>query len=414
MRVLHLTAEFPPFIWGGLGTAVGGLATASARAGLEVKILLVGDGEWFWSYGHQVRILESPEPEGMGLEIVPAREAEAVASGVRLARWWQPDVLHVHPVELGPIAREIRRQTGVPIVYTVHSLNSAEYEIGHEPPEILGLWRAQQELIAGADRVLVLSRDERRLLLETCPSVRGRVRILGNGIDDPGAPGRAGREARKEPVTILYAGRFVDRKGIRDLFAAIPAVLERAPDSRFVLVGGHGTGAAIEVGWLPPGLEPYRERIHFTGWLLPDSVAEWYRAADILVVPSWYEPFGMVVLEGMLHGLPIVATRVGGPASILKHGRTGVLVPPRDASALASALLRLVESPKLRQGLGAAAAREVRRTWLWPQIVEKMAAVYAEVASGRAQVNRRYRAAAWASRAERSPRASWTTGPIPQ
>ncbi|MFL6232040.1 MAG: glycosyltransferase family 4 protein [Thermoanaerobaculia bacterium] len=380
MRVLHLTAEFPPLIWGGLGTAVGGLALASARAGLEVKVLLVV-GAWFWSYGRRIAAPEGASPAGTGLEIVPVEESEAVAEGLRLARRWRPDVLHVHPVELWPIAREIRRRTGIPIVYTVHSLNSAEYEIGREPPEILGLWHAQRELIASADRVLVLCRDERDLLLRSCPSVRRRIRIIGNGIDGEATP--AGREERTGPVTVLYSGRFVDRKGIRELFAAIPAVLERAPDTRFILVGGHGTGAAIEVGWLPAGLERYRERIHFTGWLLPDAVAEWYRAADVLVVPSWYEPFGMVILEGMLHGLPILATRVGGPAAILKHGRTGLLVPPRDARALAAGLLRLVKSGDLRRRLGAAAAQEVRQSWLWPRIVERMAAVYGEVAADR-------------------------------
>ena len=278
-----------------------------------------------------------------------------------------------------PIAQAIRQQTGIPIVYTVHSLNSAEYEIGREPPEILGLWRAQQELILGADRVLVLCRDERRLLLSSCPSARGRIRIVGNGIGDR----ELSRKEETAPLTVLYSGRFVDRKGIRDLFAAIPAVLERFPGTRFVLVGGHGTGAAIEVGWLPAELEPYRDRIHFTGWLLPDEVAAWYRQADLLVVPSWYEPFGMVVLEGMLHGLSIVATRVGGPASILKNGRTGLLVPPKDPAALTAALLRLIGDPALRRRLGAAAANEVRRAWLWPRIVERMAAVYREAAADR-------------------------------
>jgi len=265
----------------------------------------------------------------------------------------------------------------MPVVYTAHSLNSAEYEMGGEPPEALGLWQVQQELIGGADRILVLSRDERRLLLRSCPSVRKRIRILGNGIEDR----EVSRKEEGAPLTVLYSGRFVDRKGIRDLFAAIPAVLARYPETRFVLVGGHGTGAAIEVGWLPAELEPCRDRIRFTGWLLPEEVAGWYRAADLLVVPSWYEPFGMVVLEGMLHGLPIVATRVGGPASILRHGRTGLLVPPKDPRALAAALLRLIEDPALRRRLGVAAGEEVRRTWLWPRIVEKMAAVYGEVAA---------------------------------
>src|SRR5436853_5100542 len=95
-----------------------------------------------------------------------------------------------------------------------------------------------------------------------------------------------------------------------------------------------------------------------------------YASADILVVPSRYEPFGMVVLEGMLHGLPIAAADVGGPAEILEHGRTGLLFPPRDVGALAHGLAALAASPELRRRLGAAAAVEVRRRWLWRSVVE--------------------------------------------
>src|SRR2546421_5438680 len=89
---------------------------------------------------------------------------------------------------------------------------------------------------------------------------------------------------------------------------------------------------------------------------------EWYDSADVLVVPSWYEPFGMVILEGMLYGLPIAAADVGGPSEILEDGRTGLLFPPRDADGLASALIALLSDPKLCLTLGQAGAREVRRT----------------------------------------------------
>jgi glycogen(starch) synthase len=111
-------------------------------------------------------------------------------------------------------------------------------------------------------------------------------------------------------------------------------------------------------------------------------VALWYRAADILVVPSWYEPFGLVVLEGMLHGLAVAAGATGGPAAILEDGRTGLLFPPKDVCALAGTLLRLVRDGDLRRRLGTAAAREVRRNWLWTSIVSRVAAVYREAAEG--------------------------------
>ena len=87
----------------------------------------------------------------------------------------------------------------------------------------------------------------------------------------------------------------------------------------------------------------------------------------------------MVVLEGMLHGLPVVAAEVGGPADILDHGRTGLLFPPRDVTALAVALRQLAGDPKQRCQMGLAAAHEVRRRWLWEQLIPDMVDVYREL-----------------------------------
>jgi glycogen(starch) synthase len=142
----------------------------------------------------------------------------------------------------------------------------------------------------------------------------------------------------------------------------------------------------MESWLLPAQLYPHREQITFTGWLTPREMAKWYRAADILVVPSWYEPFGMVILEGMLHGLAVAASAVGGPAEILDHGQTGILFAPRNAGALAEAILRLANDPEDRIRIAEAGAREVRGKWLWPRIVEKMRRVYEELVQGNRSV----------------------------
>src|SRR5216683_3045761 len=118
MRVLHLTTEFPPVIYGGLGTAVGGWVTASARAGMTMGVLLV---------------------EG---ELVIDDAAEA---GVRLARRWRPDVIHLHTAMVWPVAQAIQRQTSLPLVYHVHSVDKAEYEIGQEPQPWLAHSEAQEQ-----------------------------------------------------------------------------------------------------------------------------------------------------------------------------------------------------------------------------------------------------------------------------
>jgi glycogen(starch) synthase len=387
MRVLHLTPEFPPVIWGGLGTAVGGLATASAHAGISVGVMLVGgalvlgDG----SYGAWKPISQEQQnlatdeslvvnSDGVFFFQVPPGEGED--AGIRLVRKWKPDVVHLHTAWFWPIARAIREQTGTPLVYTVHSLDRAEYEIG----DFVTHWDTQETVIAAADRVIALSRDERDLIAKYCPVAGERVRIVGNGIDDSAEARAAVRRSKpNDSPVVLYSGRFVDRKGIRELFQAIPQVLDRVPNARFVLAGGYGTAAEIQRAWLDESLEPYRNQIHFTGWLTPDKVSEWYRRADILVMPSWYEPFGMVILEGMLHGLPIAATSVGGPVDILKHDKNAILFPPRNVEALTDAILQLVTKPELRHRVGQEAAKEVRRNWLWPNIVKRMKAVYREV-----------------------------------
>ena len=167
------------------------------------------------------------------------------------------------------------------------------------------------------------------------------------------------------------------------MLQAIPTVLGELPEVRFVLIGGYGGGAEIERTWLFDALLPYRSQVHFTGWLTPSEVAQWYCVADILVVPSWYEPFGMVILEGMLYGLAIAAAAVGGPAEILEHERTGILFPPRDAKLLAEAVLRLVKDLPLRERISLVSAQEVRRIWMWPALVNMMSSVYEELAVNR-------------------------------
>lgn len=387
MRVLHLTPEFPPVIWGGLGTAVGGLATASAHAGISVGVMLVGgalvlgDGSYgTWKpISHEQQNLVADEslvvsPDGVLFFQVPPGEAEE--AGIRLVRKWKPDVVHLHTAWFWPIARAIREHTNTPLVYTVHSLDRAEYEIG----DFVTHWDTQETVIGAADRVIALSRDERELITKYCPEARERVRIVGNGIDDSAAARAVVKRKRQnDSPVVLYSGRFVDRKGIRELFQAIPRVLNCVPNVRFVFAGGYGTADQIGAAWLDESLQPYRDQIHFTGWLTPNKVSEWYRCADILVMPSWYEPFGMVILEGMLHGLPIAATSVGGPVDILEHERNALLFLPRDVEALTDAILQLVSKPELRDRLGREAAKEVRRNWLWPKVVEKMHRVYREV-----------------------------------
>lgn len=374
MRVLHLTTEYPPVVYGGLGTALGGLTVAQARTGMEVGVLVAGSRA---AYG----LPAGPFPGSSqitierrdGLTIFWCDSHEPTELAVRLVRWWKPDVVHLHVFWLAAVAWAIKQETATPLVYHVHSLDKAEYEIGHEASQCLDQWSTQSEIIEAADRVIVLSRSERELLISYVPQVRSRLSIVGNGIDDEvqPLPSRGGKR-------VLFTGRFVNRKGIHELLDAIPAVVAAVPDAEFVLAGGHRDCSASEMRrcWIGESLLPFAAHIGFTGWLDGRQMSQLYREMDVLVVPSWYEPFGMVILEGMLHGLPIVAADIGGPAEILEHERTGLLVPPRDAAALAGALIRLLTDAQFRRRLASAAAVEVRKKWLWSARISLFVSAY--------------------------------------
>ncbi len=388
---MHLTTEFPPLVYGGLGTAVGALASANARGGMAVSVLLVGsEGDPSYQAPKGVPAASAPVTavaSEVGIHVVRASHHLSEPAGIQWARTWRPNVLHLHSFWLWPIAEAIRANTGVPIVYTVHSLDRAEYEIGQGPPECLTQWDIQHCAIARADAVVALTQAESELIETYVPGTRARVHIVGNGIDvSKVSMASVSRRCRSSAdVTVLFSGRFVERKGMQELLAAIPRVLERRPNVRFVLAGGYRgcSSEAIARRWFGAGFEPYSDRVYFPGWLDADAMADWYSRADILVVPSWYEPFGMVVLEGMLYGLAVAASDVGGPREILEHGVTGLLFQPRDANALAAAIGRLVDSRALRNGLGRRAASHVRDRWCYDRVMTQMHAVYSKVSHQR-------------------------------
>jgi glycogen(starch) synthase len=390
MRVLHLTTEFPPVIYGGLGTAVGGWVKACARAGIDVAVQLVEgplvlDGNAAMYGAPRQRSPDTGElarhESKEGIQFFQCSWSEAIAAGVRVVEAWRPDVVHLHTAMLWYLASAIKAATRKPLVFHVHSVDRAEYDIGNEPNPFLAHGQAQEEAIIGSDRLIALTQPEEILLHRYYPDAASKIRVVGNGIEDTDAALEASFSNRPGAATVLYSGRLVERKGIRELLAAIPEVLQTVPGARFVVTGGPPRVPAADVAaqWLEAKHDSFRDQIHFTGWQSPDEMARRYASADILVVPSRYEPFGMVILEGMLHGLAIVAANVGGPAEILEHGRTGLLFTARDVIALGSALQWLLKNPEERKALGLAAAREVRSKWLWKNLVPPMLDVYKEL-----------------------------------
>jgi glycogen(starch) synthase len=392
VSALHITSEFPPLHFGGLGTALAGLVGAADGVGATLSILLVDPGVGgyessearyvaytsymsygsygYGGYGSHVWG-ESGRPLPTRALLVEALYQDAVSKGIRLVNERAHAVIHLHASWLWPIAEEIRAATGAPILYTLHSIDRVEIEAGEWIPH----GDIQDAAIARADCLVVLSEGERKNLLRYYPNVR-RIRVIGNGIECTGSPGDIHRTRDFNRVPrVLYVGRFANRKGTHDLIAALPLLLERHPRTEFVMVGG-GTphdSSRRAAEWLPV---PLREdpRVRLIGWRT--EVEEFYRGADILIVPSRYEPFGIVILEGMRAGIAIAATHTGGASEILQDGVTGLLFPPGDIRGLVDAVGSLIALRRVRRRLGRAAAAAVRRHWGWPGIYEKIDRAY--------------------------------------
>jgi glycogen synthase len=381
--VVHVTSEYPPVQFGGLGTAVAGLTRALSEAGARVLVLLVhGEGSCYgYGYGYGTarpgELSPATDAAPSGVELLHLSWGQALTNGPSIVGARRARLVHLHSSWLWPIAAAIREATGLPIVYTAHSIDRAEVEHGEWLPH----GSVQDQVFASADRVIALSNSERRCLARHYPEVDGRVHVVGNGVHTtPRTPVK--RHRYGGAATVLYVGRFGTRKGLGDVIEAVPATVAVVPEARFVFAGGASPddGPLEAAAWVPPRLRRYQARMTFLGWQHPRSqaVRDCYATADVLVVPSRYEPFGMVVLEGMLAGQAIAAAGVGGPAELLRHGRNALLYPAGDVDALAAAIVRLLKDVALRRRLGVAARAEVRARWTWSRILPTVLKVYAD------------------------------------
>jgi len=391
LRVLHITRDFPPRHCGGISTAVEGLARAQVRVGLDVGV--VSFDAWRPRGGGTAPSQPSIERRD-GVAVLRVSNVGQLDAAREFARAQRPSLLHVHDGMLWQLAAALRDELRVPALITVHVIHRRINELrgtSERTQSLIG----QEAALAGADRVIVPSRAAAHALLDGVPAalsahgaagaVAARVRVVGHGIDDSAAAREAAARHLATPATgpLLAAGRFADVKGTPDLFGVMRGVLARVPSAAFVVAGGIPANRRAEARWRERWDESAsaaeRARIRWTGWLAPDALAMCYRDAAALIVSSRHETFGLVALEAMLHGLPVVATAAGGLAELIAHGETGLLSPPGETAALIEHAVAVLSDPELARRLSENAAAAARRTHSWQHVLPRLLEVYAEV-----------------------------------
>jgi len=303
--------------------------------------------------------------------------------GEQLAQRWAqqpPDIVHAHFWMSGLAVQHGVRGTGIPVVQTFHALGTVKRRYqGAADPSPPSRLRLERELARHAALVIATCSDEvTELAGLDVPDERIAVVPCGVDLDRFTPHGlRASRDGR---YRILSLGRLVPRKGVETTIRALSGV----PCAELVIAGGGDATTEAERGRLAAIAQAcgVRERVRLIGQIPRADVPALLRSADVVVSVPWYEPFGMVPLEAMACGVPVVASAVGGHLDTVVDGRTGVLIPARDAGALAQRLRELLADPARLTAIGSAAAVRAHSRYGWDRIADDTERLYRQVLEG--------------------------------
>lgn len=359
---------------GGMNVYVRSLASALARAGVECDVLTRAEHEGLAPIVELEPGLRVVHLRAGPLRPVPKDELRGlvdeliVAARDHLARTPAFDGLHAHYWISGAVGHPLKHELDLPLVTTFHTLAHTKAAAGVADDSI-DRAHVEAEVVACSDRVVASTLEERAELVADYGADPERIEVIPPGVDHatfwPGDRDAArARLGLPGGPLFLFVGRIQPLKGA-DL--ALRCLAELPSSATLVLVGGPsgGDGAAEleRLHTLARDLE-LTERVRWVSPQPHEALADWYRSADVCLVPSRSESFGLVALEAAACGTPVVAANVGGLRSLVDHGHTGYLVDVRTAAAFAEPVERLLGDPELAREMGLnASARSGRYTW---------------------------------------------------
>ena len=289
-------------------------------------------------------------------------------------------LIHSHYWLSGIIGIELSRRWNAPHFATFHTLARTKNRARAGEMESPERARAEQRIIASAKALVVSTHIEKDDIAKLYQADGTHIEVIPPGVDTALFKPADTPAARKDlglpdKRTILYVGRIEPLKGLDILLKAV-SLLSGRSDTHLLIVGGSlerdaeldrlkALADTIDIG----------DIVTFTGSVSQEQLSAYYNAADVFVLPSWYESFGLAALEAMSCGTPVVVSRVGGLTTFIEHGETGYLVPWRCPDAFARSLETLLENPQLRKAMGRAARHRAKRM-SWASMANRMFACY--------------------------------------
>ncbi len=376
-----LSWEYPPFVVGGIAAHVDGLARALVRGGHEVVV--------FTLLRHEAGSPAVPEDEVVdGVRVLRAsaelpwlpegdlvaRMASANHQLVGLAAHlgdWRPDVVHAHDWLVAWAGDTLKAVFARPLVATIHATERGRHG-GHVPPGMPAAINAVEWwLTYQAREVIACSRFMVREVVGSFELPVEKVHLVPNGVD-PAVWQLPGEAPPREPLVVAW-GRVQYEKGFQVLVRAVAELRHRIPELRCV-IAGRGT-------YLPElqtqiDVEGVTDIVDLAGFVPDDELRRTLQRAGCVIIPSLYEPFGIVALEGMAAGAPTIVARTGGLAEIVEGTDAGLLFEPGNHHDLAARIEAVLTDPVLAASMRERAARLIAEHYTWEAIAASTARVY--------------------------------------
>jgi glycogen(starch) synthase len=384
---LLLSWEYPPRIIGGLGTHVHQLAVNLARMGESVHVI-TKDVEDTPDYEekegvhiHRVPLYapEIPQEEWVPWTLqfnVALLEKAIPLINERIGR---VQVIHAHDWLVAHAGIALKHAYRIPLVATIHATEYGRHQ--QRVPEGMSRIIHQVEwwLTFESFRTIACSNYMRDEVMNIFELPYDKITVIPNGIEydlfkiDPDRERIRKQFIEPDSRMVFFVGRLVYEKGVQTVIEAMPKVLEEVPDLRFLVAGTGPHARALQALIEEFGLG---HKIKLLGFVDSDILVKFYKCADLTVVPSLYEPFGMVVLEAMMAKCPVIVAETGGLKEIVVHEETALCFKPGNSDSLAQAMIRVLKDEELAKRMTSDAASLIGEKYNWTRIARHTMEVY--------------------------------------
>jgi glycogen(starch) synthase len=388
VKILMVSWEYPPVVIGGLGRHVHHLATELAAAGHEVVLLSrrptgtdPSTHPTTDEMAEGVRVVAAAQDpheftfgtDMMAWTLAMGHSMLRAGLGIRFrGRTWRPDLVHAHDWLVAHPAVALAELHDVPLVSTIHATEAGRHSGWVSGPISRQVHAVESWLVRDSDSLITCSASMRDEITDLFGPDLSEVRVIRNGIDTAGWP-FARRARRTGPAELLFVGRLEYEKGVHDAIAALPRIRRTHPGTTLT-IAGEGTQQA----WLEEQARKHKvlKATKFVGRVDHSGLLALLHRATAVVLPSHYEPFGIVALEAAAAGAPLVTSNVGGLGEAVISGETGMSCPPRDIAGLAAAVRAVLDDPDAAQRHAVAARNRLTSDFSWATVASETTQVY--------------------------------------